>query len=164
MWSGTSYLWFTNLVGTLYILTTNQKHSGKRFYQSLLLESLPLWLKNPTNQLSNWYQLQLTKLPCHHLFQLNRPRKLTSYRNISKIEIPWIITNPRMNQRQPNLMLRPPNPLPTWLMFWKSRMRFQLLMQKKSIKLTISSKELLSQSLGYKWPRKGLPENRSSSQ
>ena len=56
------------------------------------------------------------------------------------------------------------NTLPTWLMFWKSRKRFQLLMRKKLIKLTTSSKELLSQSPGYKWPWKSLLENRSSSQ
>jgi len=49
MWSGTSYLWFTDLVGTLYILTINPKHSGKRFCQSLLPELLPFRLKNPTS-------------------------------------------------------------------------------------------------------------------
>ena len=106
MWSGTSYLWFTNLVGISYTLRTNRRHLGKRFWQSSLPELLHLQLKNQTSQDPNQYQPQLIRFLCHHLFLLKQPRKSTSYQNTSKTKIPRTITNPRTNQKRPNPMPR----------------------------------------------------------
>ena len=70
--------------------------------------------------------------------------------------------NPRKIWRQPNHMPRPLKPLSIRLKYSKLRKRFLLLTWKKSTKLTILSKKLLSQSPRFKWLLKSLLESKSS--